>query len=70
MSNARKACLIYVTATEGLRRPVRAELERAGFTVCEVKADIEDARAAKAGDDRLPPELSACLRDADLCVFL
>lgn len=70
MADPKKACLVYVTATRGSRAAVRAELEQAGFEVCEVLAEVDDARAAQAGTGDLPPALAACLRDAQLCVFL
>jgi hypothetical protein len=70
MADPRRACLVYVAATQGNRAQVRAELEQAGFAVCEVLAAVDDARAAQAGAGDLPPALAACLRDAQLCVFL
>ena len=70
MADPQRACLVYVAATQNNRAPVRAELEDARFEVCEVMAEIEDARGAQAGTKDLPPTLAACLRQAQLCVFL
>jgi hypothetical protein len=65
-----KACLIYVRATEQKRDPIREKLEEAGYSVCAVKAELEDAVAAQAGEIAIPEALAECIRSADLCVFL
>jgi 3-hydroxyisobutyrate dehydrogenase-like beta-hydroxyacid dehydrogenase len=70
MPDMKRACLIYVTATEALRAPVKARLEAQGFDVCEVKADLEDALAAQEGATQLPAALADCIAQSDLCVFL
>jgi hypothetical protein len=65
------ACIIYVDATANMRGAVRKKLQDEGFEVREVKASIDDASAAQAGNDTaLPPELKRCIEEADLCVFL
>lgn len=66
----KRACIVYVAATAGERAAVRKELEGAGYVVCEVKAEIEEALAAKAGQDGLREELAACIGASELCVFL
>ena len=70
MGDERRACLIYVTAMAGVRGAVRAELEADGYAVCEVKAELEAALAAQAGASDLPPDLTVCIAQADVCVFL
>jgi hypothetical protein len=66
----KRACLIYVTATENDRAAVREELEGAGYVVCEVKAELDEALAAKAGEDGLRDEITACVGASELCIFL
>lgn len=66
----KRACLIYVTATENDRAAVREKLEGAGYVVCEVKAELNEAVAAKAGEDGLRDEITACVGASELCVFL
>ena len=68
--DAKKACLVYVTPTAAQRPGVREQLEHDGFTVCEVKADLEDAIAAQAGSDDLPTSLKDCISGSEVCVFL
>lgn len=70
MSDAKRACLVYVTATAAKRGPVKAQLEKSGYAVCEVKAQLEDAVAARAGSADLPGELADCISNSELCVFL
>lgn len=66
----KKACLVFVTATADQRAAVRSQLETDGLTVCEVRADLEDAIAGQSGSDVLPQGLEACMADAEVCVFL
>ena len=70
MTTTKKGCLVYVTATAGLRAGARARLEAEGYKVCEVLADLDDAIAAEAGEPFLSADLKACIDAADLCVFL
>lgn len=67
---AKKACLIYVTATAGMKAGARARLEAEGYEVCEVLADLDDAAAAEAGQPAISPDLKACIDAAELCIFL
>lgn len=66
----KKACLIYVTVTTGLKAGARARLEAEYYDVCEVLADLDDAVSAEAGEPVLSADLKACIDTADLCVFL
>lgn len=68
--DAKRACLIYVTPTAAQRAGVREQLEQDGFTVCEVKADLEDAIAAQTGSEELPDPLKDCIAGSDVAVFL
>lgn len=70
MPDKKRACLVYVTATEAMRAPVRARLDAQGYEVCEVKAEVEDALAAQAGASPLPVELAECIAQSELCIFL
>lgn len=70
MADQKRACLVYVSATEGQRASVRARLERNGYSVCEVKAELGDALVAQSGQGELPAELTECISGADLCIFL
>jgi hypothetical protein len=70
VSKDRRACLLYVAATANVREAARVKLEQEGYTVCEVRAELEVARAAEAGDVDLPAEVTDCMTGADLCVFL
>ena len=70
MPDKKRACLIYVTATEAMRAPVKSRLQAQGYDVCEVKAEVEDALAAQAGSSALPAILAKCIVESDLCVFL
>jgi hypothetical protein len=70
LSEEKRACLIYVTATEGNRDSVRARLEQGGYRVCEVKAELDDALAAKEGSRDLPVALTECITTSHVCVFL
>lgn len=70
MATSKRACLIYVMATAGLRAVARVRLEAEGYEVCEVLADEDAALAAQAGDPKLPDDLKACIESAELCVFL
>lgn len=67
---AKRACLVYVTATASKRDAVRGHLEECGYSICEVKADLEDAIAAQAGEDALPDALKICIESSDVSVFL
>ncbi len=67
---AKKACLIYVTATAGLRAGARARLEAEGYEICEVLADLDDAVAAEAGQPAISPQLKDCIDAAEVCIFL
>jgi hypothetical protein len=64
------ACLMYVQATEKNRTEVRDQLSVAGYVVCEVRAELDEAQAAKAGEENLRDEIRDCVDNADLCVFL
>ena len=66
----KRACLIYVLATEDDRGPVRQKLENAGYMVCEVKAEFDEVLAAKEGEEGLREEITACISASELCVFL
>ena len=70
LSKQKRACLVYVAATDGSRAAVRARLERLDYVVCEVKAELADALAAQSGQGELPTELAECISASDLCVFL
>jgi hypothetical protein len=70
MSDGKRACLIYVTATAALRGSVKARLEARGYNVCEVKAEVDDALAAQGGSADLPAELVECIAQSEMCVFL
>ncbi|MDR6288815.1 hypothetical protein E9232_001322 [Inquilinus ginsengisoli] len=70
MSDQKRACLIFVKATEGRRAAVRTRLEQNGYSVCEVEAELDDALAAQSGGSDLPAELIECISKSDLCVFL
>ncbi len=70
MKNQKRACLVYVTATEGGRNAVKVRLEQRGYSVCEVRAEFDEALAAKAGKADLPIALAECIAGSDLCVFL
>jgi hypothetical protein len=70
MPDAKHACLVYVSATERLRGLVRSRLQAMGYSVCEVRAELDHALAAQAGSADLPVELVDCLTNSDLCIFL
>jgi hypothetical protein len=70
MADKKRACIVYVSATARLRATVRDKLEKEGYAVHEVKADLDDALAAQAGGVDLPPKLKDCIENSDLCVFL
>jgi hypothetical protein len=70
VADKKRACLIYVTATADDCGPVRARLEGAGYVVCEVRAELDDAWVAQAGVGDLPEGLSECIAQSDICVFL
>lgn len=70
MSDGKRACLIYVKATEAMCNAVRARLEAQGYSVCEARAEVEDAVAAQGGSTDLPAELLTCITQSELCVFL
>lgn len=70
MFQQKRACLIYVDATADRRAHVRARLEQADYVVCEVRASLKDAKAAKAGAVCLPPEVQQCISDAEFCLIL
>lgn len=70
MSIQKRACLVYASATEGRRATVRARLEQNGYSVCEVRAELDDALAAQSGQGELPAELTDCISGADLSIFL
>lgn len=65
-----QACLVYVAATAEKRDAVRTQLEEAGYAVCEVKADLEEALAGQAGETALSEGLKECIESSDVCVFL
>lgn len=65
-----QACLVYVAATAEKRDAVRVQLKEAGYTVCEVKADLEEALASQAGQTALSDGLKECIESSDVCVFL
>lgn len=66
----KKACLVYVTAANGLRAGARDRLEAESYEVCEVLANLDDATAAEAGQPVISAELMACIDAAELCIFL
>lgn len=66
----KRACLVYVPETEEQRDGVRQLLEAAGYAVCQVKAEIDDALAASVGQAELRQEIIDCMAPADLCIFL
>lgn len=66
----KRACLIYVEATAARRDKVKSRLIENGYSVCEVKAELDDALAAQAGQPGLPAALSECIAGSELCVFL
>jgi hypothetical protein len=70
LSEQKRACLVFVAATEGGRDGVRVRLEQAGYVVCEVKADLEDAVAAREGGSNVPAALAECISSSELCIFL
>lgn len=70
MVEERKACLIYVAATDQVRQKVRTELAEAGYRVCEVRASLPDALAAQAGTEVIPDALADCIEGSNICVFL
>lgn len=70
MSDQKRACLVYVKATEGGRAAIRDRLEQRGYTVCEAEAELEDALAAQQGVSNLPAPLAQCISMSDLSVFL
>ena len=69
-NDKKRACVIYVPATAGMRAAARKDLEGAGYDVCEVLVSIDTAIAAKAGDGLLSEELATCVSGSDLCLFL
>jgi len=66
----KRACLIYVTATENERDVVREQLAAAGYVVCEVRAELDNELEAKAAQEKLRDEIMACVAEADVCVVL
>lgn len=70
LPDQKRACLVYVSATEDGRAAARAGLEKLGYSVCEVKAELDDAQAARSQEGNLPVELADCISTSDLCVFL
>lgn len=66
----KRACLVYVAATEDGREEVRRRLEQSGYAVCEVKAEHDVALAAQAGHASLPDVLMECIAGSNLCLFL
>lgn len=68
--DTKRACLVYVAATASKREAVRRQLEESGYSICEVKADLEDAIAAQAGEDSLPDALRTCIESSEVAVFL
>lgn len=71
MEQAKRACLIYVSATAGTVPAARVRLEAEGYAVCEVLADLDTAAAAAAQDgSALPSPLKDCIETANLCIFL
>lgn len=70
MPTSKHACLIYVSVTESLRAVAREKLTSEGFEVCEVLADLDDAKAAQAAEGTLPTDLRKCIDKANVCVFL
>jgi hypothetical protein len=70
LANKKHACLVYVTATEAGCDAARVRLEQSGYSVCEVKAELDVALAAQAGQAGLPIPLAECITGSDLCVFL
>lgn len=70
LSEEKRACLVYVAATEAGRHEVRARLEGSGYTVCEVKVELDVAIAAQAGETALPAALVDCISGSSLCIFL
>lgn len=67
---SKKACLIYIQATEPFVEDTTALLEAAGFEVCVEIADAEVAQQAKEGKAGLPENIEKCIKDADECVIL
>ncbi len=70
LANKKRACLVYVAATEAGRDAIRARLEQSGYSVCEIKAEQDVALAAQSGQVDLPIALAECITGSDLCVFL
>lgn len=66
----KRACLIYVSATEDGVLAAQQRLEAQGYSVCAVEADDADAKAAQSGDGGLPEPLMNCIESSDVCVFL
>lgn len=70
MSNVKKACVIYVRATESELPRVNRELEQEGYTVNAVLATAQDLRSIRNDSNDISDALRQCIADADLCVFL
>jgi hypothetical protein len=71
MATKKKACLVYVKATEHNLEAVRFALLEAGYSICEVKAELKDAIAAKESQfEQVPKELKDCITESELCIFL
>lgn len=69
-SKGKKACLVYVSASEAARKAAVEQLHAKGYEVCEVLADTDDVQKMQADAGELPPDLLACLDRSEICVIL
>lgn len=67
---SKKACLIYIKATENSVQSATEKLEAEGFDVCAEIAEIKDAEVLKTGGSEIPEKLKECIEGADVCVIL
>lgn len=66
----KKACVIYVAATQSDLAAVNERLNSEGFDVCCVLATEQVARSVQSGVDNLPTAVKDCVSNSELCVIL
>jgi hypothetical protein len=68
---AKKACVLYGSEQEVAAEAAAERLRKDGYEVCASEVTAEEARTVRAGDlTSLPPQVSECLKGAELCLIL
>jgi hypothetical protein len=66
----KKACLIFVPNQAALAQTIQTWLHEDAFDVCAVEIALTHVALIKAGDYAQDEAVRACVKDANLCIFL